>query len=55
MHNIYEKMASYNNTNYIVLDLIDFFVDDWKATRKRIKKINIYMCKALYWLKIGLL
>ena len=40
----HENKASYN-TDYIVPDWIDFFGDDWKGSKHRLKKRNIYICK----------
>ena len=40
----HENKASYN-TDYIVLDLIDFFGYDCKETRMQIEKRNICICK----------
>ena len=38
-----ESKASYN-TDYIALDLIDFFDDDCKEIKTRTEKINIHNC-----------
>ena len=49
-----ENKASYN-TYYIIPDLIDFFVDDWKEIKTQTEKRSTHNCKkVLYWLKIGL-
>ena len=34
-----------SNTYYIVLDLIEFFGDDWKEIKTQPEKINICNCK----------
>ena len=39
-----ENKASYN-ADYIVLDLIDFFGDDWKEIKTQTEKRNIHNCK----------
>ena len=39
-----ESKASFN-TDYIVDDLIEFFGNDWKEIRKKIKKRNVYICE----------
>ena len=33
------------NTDLIVLDLIDFFDDDWKEIKTKTEKRNIHNCK----------
>ena len=40
----HKNKASYN-TDYIVLNLIGFFGNDWKAIKTQIEKRNIYICK----------
>ena len=40
----HENKVSYY-TDYVVLDLIDFFGDDWKETRKQIEKRTGYSCE----------
>ena len=40
----HKNKGSYN-PDYIVLDLIDFFGDDWKGIKTQTEKGNIHNCK----------